>query len=107
VKILLLTTLLGKPFKVEKLKSEDLEANIIKASYLPMPDHPSIPVEVRKGYAATIIKGILLGFKDGAMQVSDEWNKLLPDFEFTQPEEFLTKAWAAIDAGEKNVFTDY
>ncbi|KAM0474226.1 hypothetical protein ACHAP7_007913 [Fusarium lateritium] len=97
----------GKPFKVENLKSEDLEANVIKASYLPMPDHPSIPIEVRKSYAATIIRGLLLGFKDGAMQVSDEWNKLLPDFVFTQPEEFLTKAWAAIDAGEKSVFTDY
>jgi hypothetical protein len=107
VKILLLTTLLGKPFKVEKLKSEDLEASIIKASYLPIPEHPSIPVEDRKGYAATIIRGLLLGIKDGAMQVSDEWNKLLPDFEFTQPEEFLTEAWAAIDAGEKSVFTDY
>ncbi|KAM0288446.1 hypothetical protein ACHAO9_007092 [Fusarium lateritium] len=97
----------GKPFKVENLKSEDLEANVIKASYLPMPDHPSIPIEVRKSYAATIIRGLLLGFKDGAMQVSDEWNKLLPDFVFTQLEEFLTKAWAAIDAGEKSVFTDY
>ncbi|KAI6754086.1 hypothetical protein HG530_013262 [Fusarium avenaceum] len=96
----------GKPFKVENLKSEDLEANIIKASYLPMPEHPSIPVEVRRGYATTIIKGILLGFKDGAMQISDEWNKLLPDFEFTQPEEFLTKAWAAIDAGQTSVFKD-
>ncbi|KAF5664458.1 2-hydroxyisoflavone reductase [Fusarium heterosporum] len=97
----------GKTFKVDYLKSEDLEANVIKASYLPMPDHPSIPVEIRKSYAATIIRGLLLGFKDGAMQVSDEWNKLLPDYKFTQPEEFLTKAWEAIDAGQESIFTDY
>lgn len=54
-----------------------------------------------------MLRCLLLGYKDGAFQVSDEWNKLLPDFKFTQPEEFLTKAWAAIDAGEKSVFTDY
>ncbi|KAF5002483.1 hypothetical protein FGRMN_308 [Fusarium graminum] len=98
---------LGKPFKVDYLRSEDLKANVIKASYLPMPDHPSIPIEIRKSYAATIIRGLLLGFKDGAMQVSDEWNKLLPDYNFTQPEEFLTKAWGAINAGQETVFADY
>lgn len=72
-----------------------------------MPEHPSIPVAVRKELAPNMLRCLLLGYKDGAFQVSDEWNKLLPDFKFTQPEEFLTKAWAAIDAGEKSVFTDY
>ncbi|KAM0354388.1 hypothetical protein ACHAPU_001432 [Fusarium lateritium] len=100
-------TIRGKPFKVEYLKSKDLEANVVKASYLPMPEHPSIPVEIRKSYAATLITGLLLGFKDGAMQVSDEWNRLLPDYKFIQPEEFLTKAWKAIDADEEATFIDY
>jgi hypothetical protein len=72
-----------------------------------LPEHPSIPVAVRQEFAANIVKGILLGFQDGSFQISDEWNKLLPDFKFTQPEEFLTKAWAGIDAGEKSVWTDY
>ncbi|KAF4969095.1 hypothetical protein FSARC_3618 [Fusarium sarcochroum] len=96
----------GEPFRVEKLKSEDLRADIVKAPWLPLPEHPSIPVEVREQYAAGMTKGILLGFKDGAFQISDEWNKLLPDFKFTQPEEFLTKAWAELDAGAKSVFTE-
>ncbi|KAH7004302.1 hypothetical protein EDB82DRAFT_486502 [Fusarium venenatum] len=97
----------GKPFTVVKLKSKDLLAGEVKAPWLPLPEHPSIPVAVRKEFAANMVKGILLGFQDGAFQVSDEWNKLLPDFKFTQPDEFLIKAWAGIDAGEKSVWTDY
>ncbi|ENH67087.1 hypothetical protein FOC1_g10004720 [Fusarium oxysporum f. sp. cubense race 1] len=96
----------GQKFKVEYLKSGDLEAGIVKASWLPLPEHPSIPVEMRKKVAADMIKCFLLGIKHGALRVSEEWNKLLPDYEFTQPEEFLTKAWAAIDGGAKSVFTE-
>ncbi|KAM0234860.1 hypothetical protein ACHAPO_006224 [Fusarium lateritium] len=100
-------TIRGKPFTVEKLKSKDLLAGEVKAPWLPLPEHPSIPVAVRKELAANMVKGILIGFQDGAFQVSDEWNKLLPNFKFTQPNEFLTKAWAGIDVGENSVWTDY
>lgn len=61
---------------------------------------------MREKIAADMIKCFLLGIKHGALRVSEEWNKLLPDYEFTQPEEFLTKAWAAIDGGAKSVFTE-
>lgn len=54
-----------------------------------------------------MVTGLLLAFKDNAFQVSDEWNKLLPDYKFTKPEEWLAQAWARIDAGEKTVFVDY
>ncbi|EKJ79542.1 hypothetical protein FPSE_00227 [Fusarium pseudograminearum CS3096] len=97
----------GKPFTVEHLKKEDLLAGEVKASWCPVPEHPSIPVAIRKERAPEMLRCLMLGYKDGAFQVSDEWNKLLPDFKFTQPEEFLTEAWARIDAGEKSVFTDY
>ncbi|KAF4500338.1 2`-hydroxyisoflavone reductase [Fusarium agapanthi] len=96
----------GQKFKVEYLKSEDLKAGTVKASWLPLPEHPSIPVEMREKIAVDMIKCFLLGINHGALKVSDEWNKLLPEYEFTQPEEFLTKAWAAIDGGAKSVFTD-
>ncbi|KAJ4258834.1 hypothetical protein NW762_007921 [Fusarium torreyae] len=96
----------GGPFTVEKLKSEDLRAGVVKAPWLPLPEHPAIPVEIREKYAANIIQGILLAFKDGAFQISDEWNKRLPDFKFTSPEEFLTKAWAELDAGAKSAFAE-
>ncbi|KAF5023091.1 hypothetical protein F66182_4848 [Fusarium sp. NRRL 66182] len=96
----------GGPFTVAKLSSSDLRADIVKAPWLPIPDHPSIPVEIRSKYAADMTKGLLLAFKDGAFQISDEWNRLLPDYKFTAPEEFLSKAWAAIDAGAESVFTE-
>ncbi|KAM0558096.1 hypothetical protein ACHAPJ_005263 [Fusarium lateritium] len=96
----------GGPFTVEKLKSDDLRAGDVKAPWLPLPEHPSIPVEVREQLAAGMVKGILLAFKDGGFQISDEWNKRLPDFKFTSPEEFLTKAWAELDAGAKRAFAE-
>ncbi|EEU38228.1 uncharacterized protein NECHADRAFT_76991 [Fusarium vanettenii 77-13-4] len=98
----------GAPFKVEKLKEEDLKAGVIKSSWMPIVTHPDVPVESREALAGSLLAGILLGgFHAGNFLVSDEWNKLLPDYKFTQPEEFLTEAWKAIEAGAKTVFTDY
>ncbi|RBR24374.1 uncharacterized protein FIESC28_02864 [Fusarium coffeatum] len=97
----------GKPFTVEKLKTNDLLAGKVNTSWIPKMDHPSIPIEVREELAAFYWKGCLLAFGDSAFHVSDEWNTLLPDYKFTQPEEFLTEAWAKIGFGEKEVFQDY
>jgi hypothetical protein len=36
---------------------------------------------------------MLLGISAGALNVTDEWNQLLPDYKFTQAEEFLGEAW--------------
>jgi len=40
-----------------------------------------------------VLIGTLLSSIKGAWDVSDEVNKLLPDFKFTQIEAFLTKVW--------------
>lgn len=40
-----------------------------------------------------VMVGMLLSSVKGAWDVSDEMNRLLPDFKFTQLEEFLSKAW--------------
>ena len=37
--------------------------------------------------------GMLQAFNANAFYSTNEWNKLLPDLEFTSAEEFLTKAW--------------
>jgi hypothetical protein len=93
---------------VEKLNTEDLKAGVIKSSWMPIVTHPDVPPESREALAGSLLAGILLGgFHAGNFLVSDEWNKLLPDYKFTQPEEFLTEAWKAIEAGAKTVFTDY
>ncbi|KAK1590306.1 NmrA-like family protein [Colletotrichum navitas] len=97
----------GKPFQVTKLNPEDLKSGVVKAPWLPRLDHPAIPKETLDAVTPSFVAGFLLGISAGTFDVSDEWNRLLPDFEFTQPEEFLATAWAAIDAGAKSVHTDY
>lgn len=41
----------------------------------------------------TVLIGTLISSVKGAWDVSDEINKLLPDFKFTQIEEFLAEVW--------------
>jgi hypothetical protein len=38
--------------------------------------------------------GIVLGFSEGGWSVSDEWNRLLPDYEFVRADDFLNKWFA-------------
>ncbi|MCJ1306874.1 hypothetical protein MMC25_000518 [Agyrium rufum] len=83
----------GKPFAVERLKASELEANTFQASWIPKLDHPSIPAELVDMFSRVIVAGILLSFHAEAWHVSDEWNQLLPDYKFTQAEEFLTEHW--------------
>jgi hypothetical protein len=40
-----------------------------------------------------VLIGTLISSAKGAWDVSDEFNKLLPDFEFTKIEDFLTLIW--------------
>jgi hypothetical protein len=40
-----------------------------------------------------MISGLLAWIHVGAMNVTDEWNCHLPDYEFTKTEEFLSEVW--------------
>ena len=66
---------------------------MVKSTWLPKVDHPAIPVEQRNALAAGFLSGVLLGMSAGAFSVSDEWNRLLPDYEITRAENFLADAW--------------
>ena len=81
------------PFHVERLKADDLKAGVAGPSWLPKADHPSFTPEEGEALAASFTAGMLLGISAGGLNVSDEWNRLLPDYEFTTAEEFLAKAW--------------
>ncbi|PVI04216.1 NAD(P)-binding protein [Periconia macrospinosa] len=81
------------PFLVERVPIDDLKRMSFKTSWLPIADHPAIPVETRKEVAAGMVSGILQAVNAGAFSVTDEWNKLLPDKKFTTAEEFLTEVW--------------
>ncbi|KAI1250387.1 hypothetical protein MGN70_007440 [Eutypa lata] len=83
----------GGPFAIEKVKAEDLKAGLVKTAWLPKPDHPAIPAEQVSALAAGFVAGVLLGMSSGAFSVSDEWNRLLPDYTMTRAEEFLADTW--------------
>ena len=75
------------------MNAEELESGAWKTSWLPKVDHPSIPPEQVAVLSKTIVGGLLLAISAKAFQCSDEWNRLLPDYKFTQPEEFLSAFW--------------
>lgn len=83
----------GAPFEIEKLKADELESGAWKTSWVPKLDHPSIPPEQVDMFSRIIVAGLLLAISAGAYSCSDEWNRLLPDYKFAQPEEFLSEAW--------------
>ncbi|RVD86156.1 uncharacterized protein DFL_004446 [Arthrobotrys flagrans] len=83
----------GGPFAVEKLKAEDLKAGIVKSTWIPKINHPSLPAEQIESLSQGFTSGILLALSDGAYRVNDAWNRLLPDYKITQVEEFLTAVW--------------
>lgn len=71
----------------------DLERGELTASWRLEAKHPSMS-EVE---GAAMLKGVLIGMLltsiDGAWDVSDDWNNLLPGLEFTQLEGFLRSVW--------------
>lgn len=83
----------GAPFTIEKLKVDELESGTWKASWIPKLDHPSIPPEQVVTFSRIIVRGFLLAASAKAYSCTDEWNRLLPDYKFTQPEDFLSEAW--------------
>ncbi|RDW65624.1 hypothetical protein BP5796_10316 [Coleophoma crateriformis] len=85
----------GRPFTVEKVEVEDLENGILKTSWKLESSHPSVTGDQVEKMLKAVLIGTLLSSAKGAWDVSDEINQLLPDFEFTQLEDFLTEVWRA------------
>ncbi|OCL11821.1 NmrA-like family protein-like protein [Glonium stellatum] len=83
----------GGPFEIERVSAADIEAGQLKTSWVPPMTHPVIPVEEREVFSKEFVIMLMLGILRGAWDVSDEWNKLLPQYEFTSAEEYLRKAW--------------
>jgi hypothetical protein len=88
---------LGGPFTIDRIPNEDLKNGTWDASWLPKVEHPSIPPEFVDAFSKKMVGGISLAIGAGCFDVGDEWNRLLPDFEFTDAKDFLRKAW-----GDKN-----
>ncbi|KAK3696623.1 hypothetical protein LTR37_017876 [Vermiconidia calcicola] len=83
----------GGQFKTERLKAEDLKAGKVNGSWLPTVGHHSVSPEQWKAFAAVMNAGMLQATAAGALNVSDEWNRLLPDYKCTQAGDFLAESW--------------
>jgi len=55
--------------------------------------HPSLSEEDQRDFARRGAIAFVLSFGDSVWNVSDEWNKLLPDFEFVKYDKFLADVW--------------
>ncbi|CAJ2504906.1 Uu.00g123000.m01.CDS01 [Anthostomella pinea] len=88
---------MGKPFTIEWLKKEDVKTEP------PNPkadtggaveiDLRSMTPEQAQAFVKMATRGILVAVGRGAYDVTDDWNRILPDYKFTQVEDFLKKVW--------------
>lgn len=78
---------------VESVSLDDLKSGQLKTSWCPIIDHPGIPDEHREAVSRTVMISYLKSVAEGAWNVSDKWNKLLPSYRLTSVEEYLTKVW--------------
>ncbi|RYC64224.1 hypothetical protein CHU98_g1993 [Xylaria longipes] len=83
----------GRPFAVEKVKVEDLEAGDLKASWGLEAVHQAVPNDQAQALLKMVCIGTLLSSSKGAWDSSDEMNQLFPEYKFTPIEEFLSKVW--------------
>ncbi|KAF4435176.1 hypothetical protein FACUT_7364 [Fusarium acutatum] len=81
------------PFEVEKISNEDLETRNLTTSWHPVVEHHALPDEMREQVSKGILVEYMAALKRGVWTVSDEWNRLLPDFEFTSAESYLKDIW--------------
>ncbi|KAG9196432.1 hypothetical protein G6011_01553 [Alternaria panax] len=93
----------GGPFTIERIPNEDLKNGTWTASWLPKVEHPSIPLEFVEAFSKKMVGGISLAIGDGAFDVGDEWNQLLPDYEFTDAKVFLRNAWNEATSSPTNL----
>ncbi|KAI3342334.1 hypothetical protein F4824DRAFT_512072 [Ustulina deusta] len=83
----------GRPFAIEKVKAEDLEAGELKTSWSLEAVHQAVPDGQAQALLKAVCIGTLLSSSKGAWDTSDEMNQLSPDYEFTLIEDFLSKVW--------------
>ncbi|KAK5082505.1 hypothetical protein LTR70_008391 [Exophiala xenobiotica] len=83
----------GGSFIIDHVNVDDLQIGKLKMSWMPAEGHRSFNQE----QAAKIIEqayiGILLSSTKGAWDVSNDFNQLFPDYEFTQIEAYLNDVW--------------
>lgn len=78
---------------VTTLKVEDLEAGDLNSSWSLQAVHHAVPDDQTQALLKQVAIGFLLSSSKGAWDVSDDFNQIFPDFEFTSLENLLTRTW--------------
>ena len=60
---------------------------------LPVMAHPAMTDEMRTVYHVPLWVGMLRSTALGAWTVSDEWNKIFPDYKFVAVEDYIKEVW--------------
>ncbi|KAK9388765.1 hypothetical protein V1515DRAFT_643056 [Lipomyces mesembrius] len=84
---------IGRPFTIERVKLEDLEAGHLKTSWTLDKRHKAVSEDQVASFATMVSIGILLSSVKGAWDASDGLSQLFPDYKFAEIEDFLTKVW--------------
>ncbi|KAH7369494.1 NmrA-like family protein [Rhexocercosporidium sp. MPI-PUGE-AT-0058] len=84
----------GKPWPITTLKEADVRAGDIKSSWIPTMRANGLKEEQIEYFSKMVLTGFLLCGKHESWMVSDEWNRLLSDYEFEGLEGFLERTWA-------------
>jgi hypothetical protein len=74
---------------------EDLVVGELKTDKYPRLDLPSIPKDQVDAFSKMATIGVLISVSNGVWNVTDEWNQLLPDYKFTQIEDFVQDSWGS------------
>ncbi|KAG4416053.1 hypothetical protein IFR04_010816 [Cadophora malorum] len=83
----------GKPWPITTLKEADIRAGDIKSDWIPMMNVKGLAQEQIEFFSKMVLTGFLLCGLHESWMVSDEWNRLLKDYEFESLEHFLERTW--------------
>jgi hypothetical protein len=89
----MLADIVSGPFKIEEISREALESRNVTTSWYPVVEHHGVPEEMREQISKGVLVEYVAGLQRGVWTVSDEWNKLLPEFKFTSAESYLSSIW--------------
>lgn len=78
--------------QLDLAEETDLAAGALNVEMPPLA-HPSIPEDQRKAWHVPGWVGLLSATAKGAWTVSDEWNKIFPDYKFETVEDYVKKVW--------------
>ncbi|KAI3324030.1 NmrA-like family protein [Xylariaceae sp. AK1471] len=87
----------GTNFTIHAVNQADLEAGILTSPWCPVLEHPSIAEKDLESMSRKINVEALRGIVDGEWAVQDQWNRLLPEFQFADPYKFLADWWGAYE----------